>query len=120
MTNLLVIKMETIPRFDVKYLEEAADFLNSLDVKVRRKILLNILKAQHENDPELFSKLNESIWEFRTRYNGMAYRLFAFWDKTTRSMVVATHGLVKKTQKTPAREISHAETIMKMYYQQNK
>lgn len=76
--------------------------------------------AQHENDPELFKKLNESIWEFRTRFNGMAYRLFAFWDKDIRAMVVATHGLVKKTQKTPPGEIRKAEAIMKAYYELRK
>ncbi len=76
--------------------------------------------AQHENDPELFEKLNENIWEFRTRYNGMAYRLFAFWDKDIRAMVIATHGLIKKTQKTPQNEIRKAEAIMKAYYEQRK
>lgn len=76
--------------------------------------------AQHENDPELFKKLNDDIWEFRTRFNGMAYRMFAFWDKDIRAMVVATHGLVKKTQKTPPNEIRKAEAIMKTYYEQRK
>lgn len=112
--------MEPKPRFEVQYLEEALNFLNSLDVKIRAKIQFNIFKAQFENNPELFKKLNDSIWEFRTRFNGMAYRLFAFWDKNTRSMVVATHGLVKKTQKTPTKEIERAEALMKMYYERNK
>ncbi len=76
--------------------------------------------AQHENDPELFKKLNDEIWEFRTRFNGMAYRLFAFWDKDLRAMVVATHGLIKKTQKTPPGEIRKAEAIMKAYYEQRQ
>lgn len=112
--------MEVKPRFEVKYLKEVIDFLNTLETKARAKVLFNILKAQHENDPELFKKLNDSIWEFRTLYNGMAYRLFAFWDKETRSVVVATHGIVKKTQKTPSKEILRAEAIMKMYYERNK
>lgn len=46
----------------------------------------------------------------------MAYRLFAFWDKNIKAMVVATYGLVKKTQKTPANEIRRAEALMKQYY----
>lgn len=108
--------MEVKPRFEIKYLEEADVFLNSLDKKIKAKIQYNIMKSQYENDPELFKKLNDNIWEFRTKYNGMAYRLFAFWDKQTRSMVIATHGLVKKTQKTPPQEIKHAEDIMKKYY----
>lgn len=108
--------MDIKPRFEIQFLEEAIVFINSLDVKVRAKIMYNIQKSQLENDAELFKKLNESIWEFRTKYNGLSYRLFAFWDKRTRAMVVATHGLIKKTQKTPPQEIRHAEDIMKKYY----
>lgn len=112
--------MEIKPRFEVMYLEEADAFMQSLPVKVRAKILYNIMVAQHENDPELFKKLNDNIWEFRTRFNGMAYRLFAFWDKDIRAMVIATHGLIKKTQKTPPNEIRRAEAIMKTYYERRK
>lgn len=112
--------METKPRFEVKYLEDALNFLNSLDVKARAKVQFNIIKAQHENDPELMKKLNDEIWEFRTRFNGIAYRLFAFWDKETRAMVVATHGIVKKTQKTPTKEIERAQALMKAYYERNQ
>lgn len=112
--------METKARFEVKYLEDALNFLNSIDTKARAKVQFNILKAQYENDPELMKKLNDNIWEFRTRFNGIAYRLFAFWDKYTNSMVVATHGLIKKTQKTPTKEIERAETLMKAYYEHNK
>lgn len=112
--------MEIKPRFEVVYLEEADTFLRSLDIKVRSKIQFNIFKSQHENDAELFKKLNDNIWEFRTRYNGMAYRLFAFWDKDSRAMVVATHGLIKKTQKTPSQDIKHAEEVMRKYYDSKK
>lgn len=45
--------------------------------------------AQYENDSELFKKLTDDIWEFRTRYNGMAFRLFVFWDEEKNAMVVA-------------------------------
>ncbi len=46
-------------------------------------------------DQELFKKLGDTdIWEFRTSWQGMAYRLFAFWDKDGETLVVATHGLV--------------------------
>lgn len=108
--------MEIKPRFNVIYLEEADSFLNSLEVKVKAKIQFNIFKCQRENDVELFKKLNDKIWEFRTRYNSMAYRLFAFWDNDSKSMVVATHGIIKKSQKTPSKEIQHAEEIMRKYY----
>lgn len=68
-------------------------------------------------DKELFKKLeNTEIWEFRTLYNKQFYRLFAFWDTDENKLVVATHGIVKKTQKAPKKEIEKAETIRKEYF----
>jgi len=32
--------------------------------------------------------------------------------------VLATHGFIKKTQKTPLREIQHAQSIMDIYFNQ--
>ena len=103
--------------FDVKLLPEAIEFLDNLDEKVRQKIYFNIKKAQFANDNELFKKLNNNIWEFRTLYNSKAYRLFSFWDKVDgiESIVIATHGILKKTQKTPTKEINKAEDIRKQY-----
>lgn len=44
------------------------------------------------------------------------YRLLAFWDNETGKLVVATHGFIKKTQKTPATEIAKAEQLRKKYF----
>jgi phage-related protein len=58
-------------------------------------------------DNELFKKLEGTeIWEFRTLYNNIKYRLLAFWDTEEETLVIATHGFIKKTQKTPAKEIA--------------
>ena len=104
--------------FDIELLPEAIDFLESLDDKTREKIYYNIRKAQFVNDNELFKKLNDLIWEFRTLYNSKAYRLFSFWDKVNgnETMVVATHGILKKGQKTPRKEIKKAEEIRRQYF----
>ncbi len=94
-------------KFKIELLGEAIDFVESLDDKTREKILYNARKAQIVNDPELFKKLNDLIWELRTKFNKNQYRLLAFWDKTENeeTLVLATHGFVKKTQKTPKEEI---------------
>ncbi len=89
--------------------------------KVRAKILYNILKASYSTDPKLFKKLeNTDIWEFRTLFDNIQYRLLAFWDKRNgqQTLVIATHGFVKKSQKTPKQEIHHAESIMEIYFNQ--
>ncbi len=72
---------------------------------------------QGEKNAELFKKLEGSeIWEFRALYNGIQYRLFAFWDTEEETLVIATHGIVKKTQKTPSKEIAKAERIRQEYF----
>ena len=108
---------ETI--FELDLLEEARDFLKSLSKDTRLKIGRNIRRVQKgERDSELFKKLDGSeIWEFRTLYNKTYYRLFAFWDKDVNTLVVATHGIVKKTQKTPPSDIAKAENIRKQYFE---
>lgn len=61
-------------------MRKARDFITSLPEKAQKKITYNLLKVEGgEMDKELFKKLeNSEIWEFRTFYNGICYRLFAF------------------------------------------
>jgi len=108
------------PNFEIDLLPEAIEFLENLDDKTREKIYYNIKKSQFVTDNELFKKLNDFIWEFRTLYKSKAYRLFAFWDKNEEqeTLVIATHGIIKKTQKTPPKEIKKAEEIRKQYLAQ--
>ena len=105
--------------FRLVVLEEARDFLTSLPSDVGEKIAYNIRKVKNGiKDSELFKKLdNSNIWEFRTLYKGNSYRLFAFWDRDLDAFVVATHGIIKKTQKTPAKEILKAEKIRQAYFE---
>jgi len=107
-------------RFEVDFLQDVIDFFENIEEKARDKIIFNIHKARKSNDPKLFKKLTDEIWEFRTLYNKKQYRLFAFWDKTkeTKTLVVATHGIIKKTQKTPTKEIMKAKELMKKYFEE--
>ena len=109
--------MEQKPRFKIVYTEEAIDFLRHLPQKVKAKVVYNIGKSMYVLDNSLFKKLeNTDIWEFRTLYNGNAYRLFAFWDTEEDTLVIATHGMIKKTQRTPLKEIEKAEAKRKEYF----
>jgi phage-related protein len=101
--------------FKVKFLENAKQFLDSLDEKPRDKIFYNIWKSKISKDEEFLKKLDDEIWEFRTLYNKKAYRLFAFWDETEKSIIIATHGIIKKTQKTPQKEIDKAKHLKVEY-----
>ena len=84
--------------------------------------MYNIRRIQEgERNKELFKKLeNSEIWEFRTLYNKLAYRLFAFWDKEEETLIIATHGIIKKTQKTPLKEIIKAERLRQEYFNNKK
>ena len=103
--------------FEILFLDEVFEFLRGLERKHYEKILYNIRKSQVELDPELFKKLSDDIWEFRTLYQGLQYRLLAFWDKTStiNTLVVSTHGFVKKRSKVPDKEIQKAVNIRTKY-----
>ena len=101
-------------------MKEAVQFLDQLDQKSAEKILYNIRKAQVVNDSELFKKLRFDIWEFRTFHRKAKYRLFAFWDKSEGfdTVVMTTHGLIKKSDKTPAADLEKAERLREQYFEQ--
>lgn len=101
-------------------MDEVKEFFDSLTDEPREKIIYNINKvAGGLRDSDLFKKLDGSngFWEFRTLYNGLQYRLLAFWDEEEKRLVVATHGFVKKTWKVPSKEIARAEALRKKYYE---
>ncbi|PQB05617.1 type II toxin-antitoxin system RelE/ParE family toxin [Aureitalea marina] len=104
-------------RFEVVLLEEAIIFLDSLDGKTREKILFNLDNSRFVIDPKLFKKLAENVWEFRTIYKGISYRLFAFWDKrdNVRTLVIVSHGFKKKMNRVPIREIRKTQKIRLTY-----
>ena len=105
------------PKFEVKFLEQAVEYIDSLEEKVRRKVFYNLDKARYVQDPKLFKKLDNEIWEFRTNYSGQEHRLLAFWvkNKGKTSLVVATHGFVKKVSKVPKLEIKRAHFLRDQY-----
>ena len=103
-------------------MEAAVVFLESLEDKAKEKVLYNIWKARITSDKELFKKLTTDIWEFRTIFKKAYYRLFAFWDKDdkTDTLVISTHGIIKKTGKNPIGEIDRAERKRKQYFELKK
>ena len=114
--------MELKARFKVIMSSEADAFLDTLRQDIKDKIVYNVDKvANGYMDKDLFKKLDGTdIWEFRTLYKGIQYRLLAFWDTDAETLVIATHGFVKKTRKTPSKEINKAEAIRKLYFNSKK
>ena len=104
--------------FKTLFLDDVKKFLRKLDTKTKRKVLYNIDLAEQTNDPKIFKKLDKDIWEFRTKYSGMQIRLLAFWDKTDQenTLVIATHGFIKKVDKVPKSQINRALKLKDKYY----
>jgi len=105
--------------FETKFLVEAREFLLKLDKKISAKILYNIDLAENNLDPRLFKKLSNDIWEFRIRYAGVQIRFLAFWDKrnNVETLVVATHGFIKKEDKVALNEIEKANKVRIKYFE---
>jgi len=97
------------------------DFLDSLPGKVVQKIawVLEILEQQGMLPSTYFKKLvNTEIWECRIQQGSNIYRIFCFFDKG--SIIILTHGFIKKTQKTPIDEIKRAEEYRSDYLKRRK
>ncbi len=95
------------------------DFLDSLPGKAAQKAtwVLNLVEDLDVVPSTYFKKLvsTEEIWECRIQLGSNAYRIFCFFDG--HSVVVLTHGLIKKTRKTPQGEIERAEAYRMDYFQ---
>jgi phage-related protein len=93
------------------------EFLDSLPGKVAQKIVwvLRLLEDMDRVPASYFKKLagTEDIWECRIQFGSNAYRIFCFFLDNS---VVLTHGFVKKSQKTPARELERAEVYRRDFF----
>lgn len=107
---------------EVVFLPQAEHFVDELDEKSRRKLFQAIRKTKERLIGQWFTKLKDSngIYEFRIDESGKFYRLFAFWDTEDEkeSLIVGTHGIAKKSNKTPKEDILKAERIKKEYFEE--
>jgi phage-related protein len=97
------------------------DFLDSLPGKVVQKIawVLEISEKQGMLPTTYFKKLvNSEIWEYRIQKGSNIYRIFCFFDKG--SIIILTHGFIKKTQKTPIDEMKRAEEYRSDYLKRRR
>ena len=99
---------------------EAEEYLSKVERKIQFKILNSIQKTETGFKGEWFAKLKETngIYEFRERDSKYFYRILAFWDSENdkETLILATHGFDKKTNKTPKSEIKRAESIKETYF----
>ena len=96
------------------------DFLNSLDDKMRAKVIrsLKLLEAKGLLLRAPDSKeLTDGIMELRTTFAGNISRVLYFF--IVGNTAIVTNGFIKKTQKTPIEEIERAKAYRLDYQRRN-
>lgn len=96
--------------------EPAKDFLLSLDLKMRAKMLRTIELLQNNGSElrEPYSKpLGNSIFELRAKVGTDISRVMYFF--VVGRKIILTNGFIKKTAKTPTGEIEKAIKYRKEY-----
>ena len=87
----------------------AQEFLDNLPIKLREKTLRGLVLLQ-ELGPQLRGEeteyIRDGLFELRTKFGSDITRVFYFFFVGQK--VVVTNGFVKKSQKTPRREIERA------------
>ena len=105
---------------EILLLPDAERFVLTMEITTRKKLFYAIRKTKLRIFGDWFQKItgSDGIFEFRIIDNNKFYRLFAFWDKNDdrETLIVCTHGLVKKSNKTPNQEITRAEAIKEKYF----
>ena len=76
---------------------------------------LVLLKTQDRLPTKFVKHIRDGLYELRTEFNGNIYRVFFIFDEG--KIVVLFNGFQKKTQKTPASEITKALKIKEEYYE---
>ena len=93
------------------------EFLDSLSGKEAQKVvwLFKLIEELESIPKKYFKKLTntDNIWEVRVDGKDKTYRILGFFDGD--KIVVLNHAFVKKTQKTPKRNIEIAESRKRDY-----
>lgn len=55
--------------FETRFMEETNEFILELNSKKIKKKFYNIDIADQTNDPKLFKKLQNDVWELRTKFS---------------------------------------------------
>lgn len=114
-------------QFTVEFYEDAdgdkpvEEFLLSLDVKMRAKLLgiLEILQEKGNLLREPYSKhLEDGIFEIRGKVGTDISRVlyFFYYDRK----IILTNGFIKKSQKTPKKEIQMAKNRRHDYIERSQ
>ena len=93
------------------------DFYNPLEKKLKEKVdyVLQIIISVERISTKFFKHIDDGIYEIRIEYKSDIYRIFSFFDEGR--LIILLHGIQKKTQKTPRKELDRAKKLRREYYE---
>jgi phage-related protein len=98
------------------------EFFDTLSDKQVEKVLwvLRIIRDIDSVPREYLKKLinTDAIWEIKVKFGGNIFRILGFFCKN--KIIILTNGFMKKTQKTPPKEIKIAQDRKKDYLERNR
>ncbi|MCA1759173.1 MAG: type II toxin-antitoxin system RelE/ParE family toxin [Bacteroidales bacterium] len=101
----------------IAYKNYFVDFYKSQEFKVQEKIeyVFDLVRFEKQVPKKFFKYLEntDGIYEIRVITTFKSIRILCFFDKG--ELVVLTNCFIKKTQKTPEKEIKMAEKLKKEY-----
>lgn len=101
----------------ISYKNYFIDFYTSQEYKVQRKIeyVLDLVRYERQVPKKFFKHLEstDGIYEVRIETTFKNIRILCFFDKG--KLVVLANCFLKKTQKTPKKEIKLAEKLKREY-----
>lgn len=112
--------MEVLYFEDARGRQPAKEFIDGLDQKMRAKVFgrLLLLEEYGEQLSMPFARhLEDGIFELRTPQGSNITRLLYFFFMDNRAVV--TNGFVKKTQRTPRKEIEKAKNYREIWRSHN-
>lgn len=104
----------------IAYRHYFVDFYNNQDDKIQQKIeyVLDLIRFERQVPKKFYKYLEDSdgIYEVKILTAFKSLRLLCFHDDG--NLIVLVNCFVKKTQKTPKKEIKLAERLKKEYYKE--
>jgi len=101
----------------IAYKDNFVNFYKSQNDKIQEKIdyVLDLVRFEKQVPKKFFKHLDDTneIYEVRVITTFKSIRILCFFDKG--ELVVLTNCFLKKTQKTPRKEIKLAERLKKEY-----
>lgn len=101
----------------IAYQDNFINFYKKQDLKIQEKIeyVLDLVRFEKQVPKKFYKFLDntDGIWEIRVITTFKNIRILCFQDKG--DLVVLTNCFLKKTQKTPKKEIKRAEKLKKEY-----